>query len=864
MGVGQSNDYSEKPNIQLAKKILCKIKTKKGNSNGFLCRIPNPVLITCGEVFSEDDVKLVKKIDISFNNQNSFTEINIDENTKTFTIGKINDEVELNMTIIEIKPNENNLPKENFLELDYNFQKNYNKNKSKNIYLIYYKSDGEIDFSTGLIKTVHKNYYEIEYDANVDINSVGCPILFNNKVIAVQGKINSNEKLNQGILLNFLINEYKKKYKIEKKINSEETEKEITKNNDSSENVLKINRKNQQQESSKTNESILSLLKKKNLCKFDNANGKFGSGFFCKIPFPNEFNTLPVLITTNSILDENEIKNGETIKFSLQNSLSKKEIFIDESRKTYTSKKLDTTIIEIKENDGINSFLCVDDILFNSSEEEKNYENKQVYTIHYPSGRNNSYSHGKIKTIIKNNIQHSCATKEGSSGSPILNSSSLKVIGMHTKGTDPEHNIGILIKAPIKEFIDKFKNDNKNENYKNEILIKMKIEQKDIGGKIHFLGFDKALNFLKKKIKDSNGTGKMTEEYNHLIEDMEKQLLVINEKNIILYINKNNEEFKSYFNPKAEGIYTIKLIFKVKLECCLYMFWKCYNLIDINLSNFNTQNVTNMKSMFCGCINLTNINLSNFNTQNVTNMSEMFGECHNLTNIDLSNFNTQNVINMNSMFLGCNKLNIINLSNFNTQKVKDMLGMFGECRNLTNIDVSAFNTQNVTNMCAMFGGCNNLSSINLSNFNTQNVKYMDTMFYKCNKLININLSSFNTEKVNDMYGMFLGCNKLSNINLSNFNTQNVKNMKSMFCDCNNLTNINLSNFNTENVTDMKSMFGGCINLISINLSNFNTQKITNMKSMFAGCKKLTNIKVNDKLSKEKIMKVVPSSVKMNV
>ena len=60
--------------------------------------------------------------------------------------------------------------------------------------------------------------------------------------------------------------------------------------------------------------------------------------------------------------------------------------------------------------------------------------------------------------------------------------------------------------------------------------------------------------------------------------------------------------------------------------------------------------------MFNGCSKLININLSNFNTQNVINMSEMFGGCESLTNINLSNFNTQNVMDMSDMFRRCNSL----------------------------------------------------------------------------------------------------------------------------------------------------------------------------------------------------------------
>ena len=74
-----------------------------------------------------------------------------------------------------------------------------------------------------------------------------------------------------------------------------------------------------------------------------------------------------------------------------------------------------------------------------------------------------------------------------------------------------------------------------------------------------------------------------------------------------------------------------------------FMFNFCESLRNINLSNFNTQNVIDMSRMFGDCVLLRNINLSNFNTQNVTDMSWMFFGCNSLTNIDLSNFNTQNV-----------------------------------------------------------------------------------------------------------------------------------------------------------------------------------------------------------------------------
>ena len=41
----------------------------------------------------------------------------------------------------------------------------------------------------------------------------------------------------------------------------------------------------------------------KNICKIKIGNEQ-GTGFFCKIPFPNKDNMLPVLITNNHVINE--------------------------------------------------------------------------------------------------------------------------------------------------------------------------------------------------------------------------------------------------------------------------------------------------------------------------------------------------------------------------------------------------------------------------------------------------------------------------------------------------------------------------------------------------------------------------------
>ena len=57
------------------------------------------------------------------------------------------------------------------------------------------------------------------------------------------------------------------------------------------------------------------------------------------------------------------------------------------------------------------------------------------------------------------------------------------------------------------------------------------------------------------------------------------------------------------------------------------MFFRCSSLKELNLNNFNTNNVTNMSDMFRRCSSLKELNLNNFNTNNVTDMSGMFSKC---------------------------------------------------------------------------------------------------------------------------------------------------------------------------------------------------------------------------------------------
>ena len=57
------------------------------------------------------------------------------------------------------------------------------------------------------------------------------------------------------------------------------------------------------------------------------------------------------------------------------------------------------------------------------------------------------------------------------------------------------------------------------------------------------------------------------------------------------------------------------------------MFYICSSLKELNVSSFNTNNVTNMSQMFSGCSSLKELSLSNFNMNKVNNYYLMLYGC---------------------------------------------------------------------------------------------------------------------------------------------------------------------------------------------------------------------------------------------
>ena len=272
------------------------------------------------------------------------------------------------------------------------------------------------------------------------------------------------------------------------------------------------------------------------------------------------------------------------------------------------------------------------------------------------------------------------------------------------------------------------------------------------------------------------------------------------------------------------------------------MFLGCSNLTSLDLSGFDTSNVTDMDCMFCDCSSLTTLDLSNFDTSNINTMSYVFSGCSNLTSLDLSGFDTSNVTDMRDIFRDCSNLATLDLRSFDTSNVTDMRGMFSNCSRLTTLDVSRFDTSNVTDMNDMFCDCSNLATLDLRSFETSNVTDMCGMFCNCSSLTTLDVSCFDTSNVTNMPSMFRDCSSLTSLDLGNFDTFNVTSMYYMFADCSSLTSLDLSNFDISKVQYMDSLFSGCVNLTSLDLSSFDTSKVQSTSKMFDSCNSLAMLK----------------------
>ena len=299
-------------------------------------------------------------------------------------------------------------------------------------------------------------------------------------------------------------------------------------------------------------------------------------------------------------------------------------------------------------------------------------------------------------------------------------------------------------------------------------------------------------------------------------------------------------EIKAWYNAADQSVYYYAPVSTTYLNPnSKGMFQWFTKMGTIDLTGFDTSEVTSMNTMFYTMNSLKSIDVSGFNTSNVTDMYAMFDQTGVIEQLNVSNFDTSKVTNMSYMFFSLPRVRELDLTNFDTRNVTNMYGMFDDMTDVTKIKFSAkFDTGNVTNMGRMFSRTSSIQQLDLSHFNTGNVTAMNDMFSLMTSLTQINFgANFDTSNVTDMTGMFYQSTSLVNLDLSHFNTRKVKSMNSMFSQMSGLTILDISNFETPSLENAGSMFaidpGFSDNLEKIYVNqDFDTSKLTTSINAF--------------------------------
>ena len=236
------------------------------------------------------------------------------------------------------------------------------------------------------------------------------------------------------------------------------------------------------------------------------------------------------------------------------------------------------------------------------------------------------------------------------------------------------------------------------------------------------------------------------------VTDMSKMFFLADAKELDLsnFGTSNVTNMNSMFAySKATTINGLNKFNTNKVTNMGYMFsWSSVNTID--LSSFNTSNVTTMENMFETSNATTIIGLNKLNTSKVVNMYGMFWNTK-VTTLDLSSFNTSNVTDMGFMFNGSEAATIKGLKKLNTSKVTNMNGMFSATQ-LSTLDLSNFNTSNVTDMSKMFYNNKKLTTIYVSNnFVTGKVTSSTNMFKDSTKLVGGFGTIYSSSKIDKTY-----------------------------------------------------------------------------------------------------------------
>lgn len=287
----------------------------------------------------------------------------------------------------------------------------------------------------------------------------------------------------------------------------------------------------------------------------------------------------------------------------------------------------------------------------------------------------------------------------------------------------------------------------------------------------------------------------------------------------------------------------------------------CFELVTaINgLSTLDTSNATTMKGMFYNFRSLLDIDVSSFNTSNVTNMSYLFAAPvtnsfknysdfpMNLKTIKFgSNFVTSKVTDISYILYYNTSLTELDIDDWDVSNVTSMYSSFFNCCNLTTFGENAlanWNTGKVTNMEHAFRWLKKLTALNLEHWDVSNVKTFSYCFCNLAWTDVLDLEAWDISKCEDLSMMFHSCKTLTTLKVNTWDVRNVKTFDHFIAQMgSNFKNMDVSNWQVTNKCEnLNAIFHG-FKGTTLDVSGWDTSNVTVFTQMFDGCSNLTEIK----------------------
>lgn len=197
---------------------------------------------------------------------------------------------------------------------------------------------------------------------------------------------------------------------------------------------------------------------------------------------------------------------------------------------------------------------------------------------------------------------------------------------------------------------------------------------------------------------------------------------------------------------------------------------------------FSTGNASNA---FRGLTKVTSLDLTGWDTSNVTTMTSMFDTCSNLTEIKgINSLNTSKVILMNNIFYGCKSLTSLDLSNWDVHNVTNLQFAFYGCLSLTNNPIKNWELDNVVNLSSMFSNCKAMTTPPITVFGnasnpSKSINYSG--LYTNWETVSYNNVQWEIVGACDVSRVFGANKKMTSINIT-WKTDEIVNVQGMFVD----------------------------------------------------------------------------------